>query len=246
MTDSQITSSKTTTSKTLNRRTVAAGLTWTVPTIAAAVAAPAYAASTTTLTATNVTPQIYQGRYYRVDSRCTYNGGFLDTQGVTPSNGAYNGSTPIGDGLRSTSSSIGYWLETSNTTSGTARIDAVTTVYTFNNPIIIDQCPTGGYNTTGTWRWTQCTTLNGWSYSLSADRKTLTLTWNKPTIVNTSTSALRSGDYLPGFFINYHVAGSCSVATNTTVTTNTTMTYSTKTNPGGTTTTKNIPARRII
>lgn len=233
----------------VSRRTVAAGLAWTAPALAAAVAAPAFAASTTTLTATSVTPQVYWAEFYRASGTssigCQYSGGYIDTQGITPTGGPKAGSTPDGDGLLSPSSSIGYWLETSNSTSGVARIDSVTTTYTFSNPIVIDNCPTGGYNTTGTWTWTQCTTLNGWTYSLSTDRKTLTMTYSKPTIVNTSTASARSGTYLPGFFINYHLAGGCVGSNTTTITSKTTMTYSTKTYPTGTTFTKQTSVRYI-
>lgn len=127
------------------------------------------------------------------------------------------------------------------------RIDSVTTVYTFSNPIVLDSCPNGTYNADSgaTWRWTQCTTLNGWTYSLSADGKTLTLKYTRPTIINTSTATNSTGDYLPGYFINYHTQNPC-VANTTTVTTAHTMTYSTKTAPTGTTFTKNIAARAIV
>lgn len=186
-------------------------------------------------------------RYYRAPTDCTKSGGFIDTQGCTPTGGPASGTSKSGDCLRNPNSSVGYWLETTNSASGVARIDSVTTMYTFSNPIVLDSCPNGTYNQdpTATWRWTGCTTLNGWTYSLSADGKTLTLKYTKPTIVTTSTATNGTGDYLPGYFINYHTADPC-VATSTTISTSHTMTYSTKTNPTGTTFTKNIGARSIV
>ena len=233
---------------TMTRRSLTKGAAWSIPAVTVAAAAPAVAASTP-LTGTNDTPQAFVGRYYRVPSDCTATnndgGGYLDTQGCTPSGGPTSGGVLDGDCLLNPNSSIGYWIETANTTSGTAQITSITTTFTFSSPIQILSCPNGKANVGGTWTWTECTTLNGWTYTLSADGKTLTLTYSGPLTVTTSTTTNKTGTYVPGFFINYQFTSICPT-TSTTIATSHSMTYKDKTNATGTTFTKNVTARSVV
>ncbi|MDY6055354.1 hypothetical protein [Micrococcus sp.] len=238
----------TTPSRMISRRTVATGLAWAAPAAAAVAAAPAYAASQSQLTASDVRVNMWVYRYYRLPPEgCATGGGFIDLQGCTSASGPANATSTVSDCLRDPNASTGYWLETSNSTSGVARVDSITATYTFSNPIVIDPCPNGTYNqdTTATWQWTECTTLNGWTLTLSPDGKTLTLQYSIPTLVNTSTDLPGSGDYLPGYFINYHTADPC-IARLTTVSTRHSMTYATATDPNGVVYTRSTSARRLI
>ena len=235
----------------ISRRRVAQGAAWAIPAIGVATAAPAVAASsgTGTFTGTNDKVYDYLSRYYRVPSDCSTSnldsGGFLDTQGCSPSGAPVSGLSKSGDCALNPNSSIGMWIETTNTTSGSAQICNVTRTYKFSSPIAIDNCPNGKYNTGGAWTWTQCTTLNGWTYSLSPDGMTLTLTYNKCTAVQTSTATNGSGTYLPGYFINYRFTSICPT-TSTTIQWSTTATWYDKTYPTGTTFTKSTTAASVV
>ena len=238
----------------MSRRSVAKGAAWSIPAIQIASTAPAVAASSPggTFTGTNDKVYDYLSRYYRVPSTCSTtnlnSGGFLDTQGCTPNGGPVDTlGRKSGDCLLNPNSSIGMWIETTNATSGTAQICNVTRTYTFSAPIAIDSCPNGTYNNDpgATWKWTECTTLNGWTYSLSADGKTLTLKYNQCATVQTSTGANGTGTYLPGYFINYHFTTICPTS-STTIQWTTTATWYDKTYPAGTTFTKSTTAASVV
>ncbi len=62
---------------------------------------------------------------------------------------------PTIDGRRDPNTSIGLWVETTNSTSGTVRIDSVTQTYAFSQPITILQSPTTGASQSGTYVWSQ-------------------------------------------------------------------------------------------
>lgn len=221
----------------VSRRSVAKGAAWAAPAIYVGAAAPALAASSTaSYTSTSDTPQVFFNEYNYTPGGCNGSsipsGGYIDTQGCTPTGGpadAYG--RPGGDCQRNTQSSIGYWLETTNLSSGTAAIGNVTTTFTFSQPIKVDSCPNGVYNASGTVRWSECTTLNGWTYALSADGKTLTMSYTGTYAVTSSTSAAGSGTYLPGYFINYRFASYCMGSA--TIRADTTLTYYDKTYPSG-------------
>lgn len=200
--------------RTLSRRSVAAGLAWTAAAVAMAAAAPAFAASSAVLTGTNNTLQFYQDRYCYsagpstlfgtpTGSDLNRRGGYITTLG-TPTSGTPKNRSGVStiDGGRDPNTSIGLWVETANSTSGTARVNSVTQTYVFSQPITIIPSPTSG-SQGGSYTWSQPTTLNGWTYTLSADDKTLTLKYDKSTVLNTSTSVAGTGDYLPGYFLNY-------------------------------------------
>lgn len=239
-----------------SRRTVAKGAAWAIPAIQVANTAPALAASSgITFTGTVSAPQFFFIEYNRdartsgaaCDPATNPSGGYIDTQACTPAGGPRGSTSGVanGDCLRNPNSSIGAWLETASTTSGSAQICNFTTTYTFSQPITIDSCPNGKYNTGGTTTWTECTTLNGWTYTLSADGKTLKLTYPGCVAMQTSTSANGSGTSFPGYFINYHFTSICTLDTATTISVATSYTYYDKANPTGKVYTKNIAARPV-
>ena len=191
----------------LSRRTITQGLAWTTPAVALAAAAPASAVSQ--VTGTNNTMQYFTDRFYRSASSlgtCTVDaqGGYLSTQGTATTGSPRNTSNVASaDGKLSTTSSVGVWIETANTVSGTAVVNSVTQTFVFSQPIRIVDLASSGARTTGRWRWSKSNDLNGWTYTLSADGKTLTLTYAGPTLLETSTGVNGTGTYLPGYFLNY-------------------------------------------
>ncbi|MCS6711304.1 hypothetical protein JSY14_04460 [Brachybacterium sp. EF45031] len=63
------------------------------------------------------------------------------------------------------------------------------------------------------------------------------MTWNTPTLLETSTSTAGSGTSLPGYFINFsRVTNRCNYSLTPTVSKTTTITYSTSTLTNETTT----------
>lgn len=241
-----------------SRRTVAKGAAWAIPALHLTNTAPAIAASGgTTFTGTNDTVQSFYSEVTVVPRSCTTSklnaGGFIDTQGCTPAGGPVSNGAKNGNCLLNPNSSIGTWVETTNATSGTAAIGNMTQTYTFNTPIAIDSCPTGYNNVPAAdlplgatvTTWTECTTLNGWTYSLSADGKTLTMRYAGTAPLQTSTAANGSGTYMPGYFINFHYVSICPTRSNT-IQRSSSWTFYDKTNPNGVAQTKNTAARPVL
>lgn len=234
----------------IRRRSLAAGAAWAIPAVAVSTGAPAVAASTGPgkYTAVSTTPQSYYSEFSYAPATCngtTHNaGGFIDTQGCTPAGGpATSLGKKDGDCLLSASSSIGTWLESSTT--GTGAISNFTQTYAFTAPIQIVNCPSTTYSQQGTWRWTQCNTLNGWTYTLSADGKTLTMQYTGTVQLTSSTATNGTGTYFPGYFINFIYPSTCPTSA-TTITRTSSLTYYDATNPTGKLFTKNTAARPVM
>lgn len=221
---------------TMNRRTFAKGAAWTAPVIATASAGPAVAASTTP-TGTVSTAVNYGTTLTKTPTSCSPSTnpqvGFVDTlrcnSPVKPTNS---------DCRQDPNTSNGYWLEG---TSGTATVNYIETVYTFNYPVKLDECPypAAGKSYIGaTTTWTSCNIYNGWTIT-QVDQYTIKAVYSTPTTVDVSTATAGSG-WCTGYFFNFHVASGCYASGVVKRSYTTTLIYSDK-NVTNKTWTKSVP-----
>lgn len=217
------------------RRRVVRNAAWAAPVVLTASAAPAAVASVPKAnpTVATVNPLFYRTVFTRTPASCNTSTnpqmGFVDAMAC--------GSPAIpasGDCTRNPSSSNGYWFE--STTPGTVTTNSITSIYTFAQPVVLDECPVSGTaNTSGTVKWTSCNIYNGWTITQTSPT-TIVASYTAPQTVDVSTATAGSG-WATGYFFNFHMPNGCYASGVQKVSTATTWNYTTST--GAKTWTKN-------